>query len=108
MEFYQGWADDVNFNEKTLTIEEAVRRDALYDSQTLPALKKKGQLFDLKYDKLVVAVGCYSQTFGTPGVRENAYFLKDVVDAKRIRRRILECKSLQVLVVFCMDYKSID
>jgi NADH dehydrogenase len=54
--------------------------------------KTKGALFDLKYDKLVVAVGCYSQTFGTPGVRENALFLKDVVDAVRIRKRVLECE----------------
>lgn len=95
MEFYQGWADDVNFNEKRLTIEEAVRRDVVYESKNGKGKKekKKGQLFDLTYDKLVVAVGCYSQTFGTPGVREHAYFLKDVVDAKRIRRRILECNS---------------
>jgi NADH dehydrogenase FAD-containing subunit len=42
---------------------------------------------------LVVAVGCYSQTFGTPGVRENALFLKDVGDARRIRKRILDCKD---------------
>lgn len=56
-----------------------------------PSLEK-GQVFDLQYDKLVVAVGCYSQTFGTPGVRENAFFLKDVTDAIRIRRRILECE----------------
>jgi NADH dehydrogenase FAD-containing subunit len=48
-------------------------------------------MFELNYDKLVVAVGCYSHTFGTPGVRENALFLKDVVDARKIRKRILEC-----------------
>lgn len=70
----------------------------------------KGELFDLKYDKLVVAVGCYSQTFKTPyvhgqkssflstltplsnrGVKEYANFLKDVGDARNIRKRILEC-----------------
>jgi NADH dehydrogenase len=52
---------------------------------------KKGKLFDLPYDKLVIAVGCYSQTFGTPGVRENALFLKDVGDARKIRNRLLAC-----------------
>lgn len=52
---------------------------------------KKGKRFQLDYDKLVVAVGCYSQTFGTPGVRENAFFLKDVGDARKIRKRILDC-----------------
>lgn len=52
---------------------------------------QKGRLFNLDYDKLVVAVGCYSQTFNTPGVRENALFLKDVADAIKIRKRILDC-----------------
>ena len=50
----------------------------------------KTPTFPVSYDKLVVAVGCYSQTFNTPGVRENALFLKDVNDARRIRRRILD------------------
>jgi NADH dehydrogenase FAD-containing subunit len=39
---------------------------------------KKPDLFELQWDKLVIAVECYSQTFGTPGVRENVLFLKDV------------------------------
>lgn len=52
---------------------------------------KKGKVFELSYDKLVVAVGCYSQTFGTKGVKENALFLKDVGDARKIRNRILDC-----------------
>lgn len=51
---------------------------------------KKLPAFELPYDKLVIAVGCYSQTFGTPGVKENALFLKDVKDARRIRSRILQ------------------
>ncbi|KAF4632080.1 hypothetical protein G7Y89_g6042 [Cudoniella acicularis] len=101
VEFIQGWADDVNFNEKRLRIEEAVLRPsqlpptreetALIQDGAKSQISKKGQMFDLKYDKLVVAVGCYSQTFGTPGVRENAFFLKDITDARRIRKRILEC-----------------
>lgn len=32
--------------------------------------------FEVPYDKLVVAVGAYAQTFGIPGVKENATFLK--------------------------------
>ncbi len=43
----------------------------------------------MPYDKLVVAVGAYSQTFGIPGVREHAHFLRDVSDARRIRLRVL-------------------
>jgi NADH dehydrogenase FAD-containing subunit len=47
-------------------------------------------LFDVPYDKLIVTVGAYAQTFGTPGVQEHAFFLKDVNDARRIRSRILQ------------------
>jgi len=94
VEFIQGWGNDVNFNKKSLQIEEAATSAStdtagLYDRDTGP---EKGQLFDLKYDKLVVAVGCYSQTFGTPGVKKNALFLKDVTDAVKIRKRALECQ----------------
>ena len=53
--------------------------------------------FEIPYDKLAICVGCYSQTFGTKGVRENALFLKDIGDARKIRRRILEIFDLAVL-----------
>lgn len=57
-------------------------------------LKHHVPIVPVKYDKLVVTVGSYNQTFNTPGVRENAYFLKDVGDARKIRKRILELFEL--------------
>ena len=96
IEYYQGWADDVSFADKRITVE-VNATDTQSTAPTLPAHgqsapeAKKGKKFDLEYDKLVVAVGCYSQTFGTSGVRENAFFLKDVGDARKIRKRILDC-----------------
>ena len=53
--------------------------------------RREGKRWEVSYDKLVIAVGCYSQTFGTPGIRENAFFMKDIGDARRIRKRVLEC-----------------
>tara|TARA_R110002003_G_scaffold63_6_gene5839 strand:- start:10725 stop:11750 length:1026 start_codon:yes stop_codon:yes gene_type:complete len=106
VDFFQGWADDVDFKNKTVTIEEAVDdpkqgmalttdRHAGESKEQREAEKRrdvqKGRVFDLGYDKLIVTVGCYSQTFGTPGVREHAYFLKDVGDARKIRNRLLAC-----------------
>ena len=44
----------------------------------------------LKYDKLVIGVGAVSNTFGIPGVHENAYFLKEIADARKIRNQILK------------------
>lgn len=108
VEYYQGWADSVDFTEKIVKVQEATldqpngsTAGTLAESKSgiSPATesiditpRKRGEIFDLKYDKLVIAVGCYSQTFGTKGVKENAYFLKDVGDARRIRKRILECE----------------
>lgn len=98
--FYQGWADEVDFKNSKLTIEEAVDdakqaqapvSSQSYDRQRAIKEGKKGKTFDLSYDKLIISVGCYSQTFGTPGVKENALFLKDVGDARKIRNRVLAC-----------------
>lgn len=106
--FFQGWADAVDFNNRTVTIEEAVddplqglgpvedrhegeSKDESEERRVTDT--KRGKLFDLKYDKLVITVGCYSQTFGTPGVKEHALFLKDVGDARRTRNRLLACKT---------------
>ncbi|KAG2148704.1 uncharacterized protein EDB93DRAFT_1250138 [Suillus bovinus] len=50
-----------------------------------------GNAFNLRYDKLVIAVGAYSQTFNVPGIKEHAHFLKDVRDARAIRTRIIDC-----------------
>ena len=37
---------------------------------------KEGLEYDLNYDKLVIGVGSLSNTFGVPGVKEHAFFLK--------------------------------
>jgi NADH:ubiquinone reductase (non-electrogenic) len=50
-----------------------------------------GVAFDIPYDVLVIAVGAVSNTFGVPGVAEHALFLKELDDARQIRRRIIRC-----------------
>jgi len=44
------------------------------EAKNLPGSDKS---FELGFDKLVISVGCYSQTFNTPGVKEYATFLKE-------------------------------
>lgn len=108
VQFHQGWADDVDWARKVVRVEEnrQAPEDQHLASQTIlppePAPKhyqngapevsapaKKGPVTDVPYDKLVVAVGAYSQTFGVDGVRQHAHFLRDVGDARRIRLRVL-------------------
>lgn len=43
------------------------------------------------YDLLVIAMGAQVNTFGTPGVEEHCHFLKEVEDAQRIRRSVVDC-----------------
>jgi NADH:ubiquinone reductase (non-electrogenic) len=45
----------------------------------------------VKYDKLVIACGAENATFGIPGVKENACFLKESWDAKKIRAQLMDC-----------------
>lgn len=45
----------------------------------------------MDYDYLIVAVGARVNTFNTPCVEENCHFLKEVEDAKRIRRSVIDC-----------------
>ncbi len=127
-EYIQGWADDVNFADKTVTVEPAVLDPDVGRAMTGPRepnvqqssggyiyggdggaevemvqLGGTGQApvptFPVSYDKLVIAVGAYTQTFDTKGVKENAWFLKDVGDAVAIRNRILELFELASLPV---------
>ncbi|KIW16363.1 hypothetical protein PV08_06414 [Exophiala spinifera] len=118
VEYVQAWADDLDFSNKTVTVEPSVLDPDVGHALTGPrepneqktevgffresdkAVRLGGTgkhpvpTFPIAYDKLVIAVGAYSQTFGTPGVRENAYFQKDVGDARAIRKRILELFEL--------------
>ncbi|KAI3745476.1 hypothetical protein L1987_58590 [Smallanthus sonchifolius] len=47
--------------------------------------------FVVDYDYLVVAMGARVNTFNTPGVEENCHYLKEVEDAQKIRRTVIDC-----------------
>lgn len=53
-----------------------------------------GRPMELPYDDLVIAVGAVPGTFGIPGVADHATFLKEMRDARVIRRRVLDCLEL--------------
>lgn len=80
VEYHQAWCDEVDFakNQVACTL-------------NLPPSSSSTPTFDLQFDHLIIAVGSYSNTFGIKGVKEHAFFLKEVADARKIRSRILEC-----------------
>ncbi|KAL3645425.1 External alternative NAD(P)H-ubiquinone oxidoreductase B4, mitochondrial [Castilleja foliolosa] len=47
--------------------------------------------FAVDYDYLVIGMGARSNTFNTPGVVEHAHFLKEIEDAQKIRRTVIDC-----------------
>ncbi|XP_010904945.1 external alternative NAD(P)H-ubiquinone oxidoreductase B3, mitochondrial [Elaeis guineensis] len=47
--------------------------------------------FAVDYDYLVLAIGARPNTFNTPGVVEHCHFLKEVEDAEKIRRSVMNC-----------------
>ncbi|KAI0316377.1 FAD/NAD(P)-binding domain-containing protein [Amylostereum chailletii] len=101
--FYQAWCDNIDFKNKTLECTPATPplahgelqpTNSLTTTSSAPTSRvplEPGRTFTLPYDKLVISVGAYAQTFGIPGVKEHAFFLKHVKDARLIRARILEC-----------------
>ncbi|PYI23056.1 nucleotide-binding domain-containing protein [Aspergillus violaceofuscus CBS 115571] len=109
VDFIQAAARAVDFASKTVICEATVVKSGVTESPRTddgespspqaspPRTWEKGETFAVPYDKLVIAVGTVSRTFGTPGVRENAFFFKDVGDARRVRRRVRECFELAVL-----------
>ncbi|RSH82657.1 uncharacterized protein EHS24_007651 [Apiotrichum porosum] len=103
--FCQGWADNVDFANKVVRVGPSLPplRDPTVDSPVnvpqhysaeIEAAYTPSDAYDVPYDKLVIATGCRSAWFGTPGVREHAHFLKDVREARAIRLRLLECLEL--------------
>lgn len=49
-----------------------------------------GKSYEVDYDALVIGVGAVPNDFNIPGVKEHAYFLKEVSDARLIRNQILK------------------
>ncbi|GKU17499.1 thiamine biosynthetic bifunctional enzyme [Fusarium langsethiae] len=85
-EFHQAWASDIDFANKSITVE-ANQHDGV---AARSGKDVKGPEFQIPYDKLVIAVGCYSQTFGVEGVKEHACFLRDATDSRTVRLKVLQ------------------
>lgn len=48
-----------------------------------------GLSLELSYDKLIVAVGSQANTFGIPGVKEHALFMKEAEDSAKLHAKLL-------------------
>lgn len=80
VEYHQAWCDEVDFKNNKVSC-----------TLNLPHVSSCDCTLELTFDHLIIAVGSYSNTFGIKGVKEHAFFLKEVADARKIRTRVLEC-----------------
>lgn len=82
--FIKANVTDVNFEQKSCRCAPA------FDEEELPE-------FDVDYDLLVLALGCEPNTFGTPGVEEHVVFMKNVSDAMKVRKILLDLLEMASL-----------
>ncbi|KAK9133751.1 hypothetical protein Scep_013279 [Stephania cephalantha] len=85
----------VQFYEAECVKIDAANRRVLCRSNNGPLIGKED--FMLDYDYLVIAIGAEVNTFNTSGVMEYCHFLKEVEDAQRIRRSVIDCFERAVL-----------
>jgi len=101
VKYVQAFATDIDFKNKEISCID------LYEHYEDDIKLPKNE-FKLNYDKLVLAVGTKSNTFGVPGIasteedvwsehnptgtnRHNVFFLKQLEHARALRNRIIEC-----------------
>ncbi|KAJ3194617.1 hypothetical protein HK101_002316 [Irineochytrium annulatum] len=77
--FVEGNCTSIDPDKKEITVEDNSEIVGEVSVQNIP------------YDYLVVGVGAENATFGIPGVKEHASFLKEAWDARRIRTILLDC-----------------
>lgn len=78
LQYHKAIASSIDFEKKVITCKPAVEDFNEDDAYTV------------KYDKVIMSPGCDIQTFGTPGAKEHALFLRTTADARAIQQRLLE------------------
>jgi len=87
--FHLGKARDIDLDAKTVRV--VTKGDGAEESRAVRNGTIEITEYDLDFDVLVVAVGARNVTFGIPGVVEHVHFLKELTDARRIRKNITQC-----------------
>jgi NADH dehydrogenase FAD-containing subunit len=81
--FYRTMVYDINFDTRTI---QCVAVGVIGSNDAEIPVKS----FDVNYDTLVLAHGARPNTFNIPGVEEHAFFLREISEARGIRRRLMQ------------------
>lgn len=76
------------------SVDPGAKRVSLELATAVSGPRAEPAALSLDYDYLVVAVGAEPATFGIPGVKEHAHFIKEVEDGIAIQRRLLSSLEL--------------
>ncbi|CAN8104015.1 unnamed protein product [Discula destructiva] len=79
VEYFKAIAQDIDFEKRTIHCQTSTGVGSGEQSK-----------FEVQYDKLCISPGCDIQTFGTPGAKEHALFLRTTNDARLLQQRLLE------------------
>ena len=100
IQYVQAFATNIDFKSKGVKCIDVYEH---YENN----VKQARNVFELPYDKLVLAVGCKSNTFGVPGItseeedyehnptgtnKHNIFFLKQLEHARALRNRYIHTK----------------
>jgi NADH:ubiquinone reductase (non-electrogenic) len=91
VQYIKAYVQDIQFKEKIMICQPAFN-------------SLKDEKFEISYDKVVIAPGCSTNTFNTPGVDEHAFMVKNVSDANAIRDKINE--NLEIASLPCTTEKQ--
>lgn len=79
-------------NSENVTFHQSYCKDVDYENnQILCVDADTNKSYKLDYDYLIIAVGEVTNTFGIEGINENALFLKELSDARKIRTKVIDC-----------------
>lgn len=92
VEYFKATAENIDFDRRIIKCLTAAEVDGT-----------KSSSFDVQYDKLCIAPGCDIQTFGTPGAKEHALFLRTTNDARILQQRLLEMLDQASLPTIAAD-----
>ncbi len=90
VEYFQAYCESIDTRNKILHCEDAGSTGG----------------FTLPYDILIIAVGEKTNIYNIPGVKDYAYFLREVTDARRIRVKVIDCFEDASLPELSMDEKK--
>lgn len=78
--YYEAHATKVDHERRVVQVRDAVTEN-----------REEADTKEIPFDYLVVGVGAQNSTFGIPGVQDHACFLKEIPDAQKIRKKIMNC-----------------